>query len=89
MHSPPATSISDVFSKVRTSEKNATDRSMFETVMPTASTDWTSDCEEAVSVRATGTHHRTAAAMIVRNALRGKADTRMSGQPFREVIADT
>ena len=41
-YSSPCTSTSLIFSKLRTFEQNSTDSSMSETVMPTASRDFTS-----------------------------------------------
>src|SRR6266513_2510510 len=56
--------MSPIFSKLRTLEKNSTDRSMSETVMPTVSTDFTI-CTAAVLDTATSTPTNTSTSIFI------------------------
>src|SRR4030095_6522667 len=84
-YSKPASSMSDVFSNVRTSVKNATVRSMFDTVIPTVSIACTRDADAAPS-RESGAAQRSADSSRAQSALRDLALT--SAPPFNEGIAD-
>src|SRR5262245_48435581 len=85
-YSSPASSMSDVFSNVRTSVKKATDRAMSETVIPTASTACTRGADAAPS-RESGAAQRKADSSSAHSALRDEART--LAQPFGQVVAHT